>query len=375
MAFKSPLYFLLYVMILSLAIFCSAEDDDDKTYSSSKATYYKKREGEGACGLKEWEKKVYDGKVGAVSYRLYKDGKSCGTCYEVKCKEKKWCSEKGTKMAVTDCGKGREGTDFTMSYEAYGDMAKDEESKKRLFKKGEVEVKYKRVKCDYYKDGQKFIVKYDKKNSKWPDYHKITAMYNDDKDYIAKVKIIAEDEKEKEKENEKEEEKEKEKEKENEKEKEKDKKKEKEKEKEKENEKEKEKDKKKEKENEKEKEKEKDKKKEKEKEKDKEKEKENEKEKEKEKEKKWVFKEMRRAYGAVWDIATYKPKSFVEIETEKGKKYYERVKYMDKDEKDEKDDKGEKDDKDDKNKKDGAADDDRDHGKSSAKAATEKLIN
>ncbi|CAI9095613.1 OLC1v1031602C1 [Oldenlandia corymbosa var. corymbosa] len=243
MAFKTPLYFLLYVMILSFATFCLAADDEPSY--CSKAVYYKSEDGEGtpngACGLKEWGKKFNDGKVAAVS-KLFKDGKGCGTCYEVKCKDKKWCSEKGVKIAVTDYGASGEDVDFIMSEKGYGEMAKDEESKRYLFKKGVVKIEYKRVKCDYEKEKSDFVVKYDKKDSKWPDYHSLVALYKGDKDYIEKVKIFVKDEKKE----------------------------------------------------------------------------------------KLELKEMRRAYGAVWDIANYKPVPFVKIK--KGKEeYFQWVEGMDED--------------------------------------------
>ncbi|CAI9095625.1 OLC1v1031614C1 [Oldenlandia corymbosa var. corymbosa] len=199
MAIKNPICFLLYVLIPSFAAFCLANNNDCPSISS-KATYYKTPDGQGtpngACGLKEWGKSINDGKVAAVSSKLFKCGKGCGTCFEVKCKDKKWCSEKGTKLVVTDYGEGPE-TDFIMSPKAFAEMAKDKESENYLFKKSVVEVKYERVKCHYYNEGSDFVVKYDKKNSSWPDYISLIILYKGDEEYVEDVKIFVKDEKDK----------------------------------------------------------------------------------------------------------------------------------------------------------------------------------
>ncbi|KAJ8556468.1 hypothetical protein K7X08_032220 [Anisodus acutangulus] len=138
---------LMICMILLLPALCYCSETYD-----SKATYYKTSDGKGtpsgACGYGEYGRYVNDGLVTAASWKLYKNGVGCGACYEVRCKDKALCSDKGVKVKVTDSGEGP-GTDFIMSSDAFAKMAKHPKLAHMLFPKGVVDVDYKRVSCKY----------------------------------------------------------------------------------------------------------------------------------------------------------------------------------------------------------------------------------
>nr|GLL44677.1 expansin-like B1 [Ipomoea trifida] len=134
---------LCMILLLSAANYCYSQ-----TYLS-KATYFTTDDGmgnpTGACGYGQYGKTANGGQVFAASGRLYQNGAGCGACYLVKCKEEGLCRDGGVKVMATDSGEGP-GTDFILSYRAYGKMAVPRMAS-LLYSLGVVDVEYRRISC------------------------------------------------------------------------------------------------------------------------------------------------------------------------------------------------------------------------------------
>ncbi|XP_073128825.1 LOW QUALITY PROTEIN: expansin-like B1 [Henckelia pumila] len=105
---------------LNYASMCHGEE----AFVYSRATFYGSPDclgnPSGACGFGEYGRTVNNGEVSGVS-SLYRNGSSCGACYQVRCKIPTFCNEDGTKVVVTDYGEG-DHTDFILSLRAYSNL-------------------------------------------------------------------------------------------------------------------------------------------------------------------------------------------------------------------------------------------------------------
>eukprot|EP00253_Pinus_taeda_P018927 PITA_18927 len=102
----------------------------------------------GACGYKILVKRTpFQSKVAAVSSDLFKEGKGCGACYQVKCTGNSLCSETGVSVVITDRSPGE--THFDLSGTAFGDMASDPTRAGDLRNAGTVYLLFRRVPCEY----------------------------------------------------------------------------------------------------------------------------------------------------------------------------------------------------------------------------------
>ncbi|KAL5723920.1 atexpb2 [Ranunculus cassubicifolius] len=90
--------------------------------------------------------------ITAVGPSLYKAGKECGACYQVKCITHPSCSRKPVRVVITDscpgglCAEGS--AHFDLSGTAFGAMAKSGQEKK-LRDAGVLNIRFARVACDY----------------------------------------------------------------------------------------------------------------------------------------------------------------------------------------------------------------------------------
>lgn len=103
----------------------------------------------GACGYTTAVKEPpFSSMITAISHNLYKDGKGCGVCYEVKCKQDTCCSQKPVRVVVTDLCPTGDTNHFDLSGTAFSALAKpgQEENLRRV---GVLQIEWTRVPCDY----------------------------------------------------------------------------------------------------------------------------------------------------------------------------------------------------------------------------------
>ncbi|KAL6589348.1 hypothetical protein ACP70R_050384 [Stipagrostis hirtigluma subsp. patula] len=121
----------------------------------AKATWYGKPTGSGpddnggACGYKDVDKEPFKGMIACGNQPIFKDGLGCGSCFEIKCDKPAECSNEPVTVFITDMNYEKIAPyHFDLSGIAFGAMAKKGEEEK-LRKAGELELKFRRVKCKY----------------------------------------------------------------------------------------------------------------------------------------------------------------------------------------------------------------------------------
>ncbi|XP_022151532.1 putative expansin-B2 isoform X2 [Momordica charantia] len=138
----------------------------DSDWSPAVATWYGSRDGAGsdggACGYGEAvEQPPFSSLIAAGGPSLYKSGKACGACYQVKCSEKAACSGNPVTVVITDsCPGGSCASDsvhFDLSGTAFGAMAAAGRADE-LRNLGVLQIQHKRVECNYPGRSINFVV-------------------------------------------------------------------------------------------------------------------------------------------------------------------------------------------------------------------------
>lgn len=121
----------------------------------AKATWYGAPKGAGpkdnggACGYKDVDKAPFLGMNSCGNDPIFKDGKGCGSCFEIKCSKPEACSDKPALIHVTDMNdEPIAAYHFDLSGLAFGAMAKDGKDEE-LRKAGIIDTQFRRVKCKY----------------------------------------------------------------------------------------------------------------------------------------------------------------------------------------------------------------------------------
>lgn len=148
-----------------LATFLFMQTLADTSFVQSRAAYYpnsqEKGTDVGACGFGSFGATVNGGDVSAAS-NLYRNGVGCGACYQVRCSNSAYCSDKGVTVVITDHGSSGN-TDFILSQRAFGRMALNTNAAASLLALGVVDIEYRRVSCSY--PNKNITVKIDKSSS------------------------------------------------------------------------------------------------------------------------------------------------------------------------------------------------------------------
>ncbi|KAK2994672.1 hypothetical protein RJ640_026151 [Escallonia rubra] len=166
-------------------------------WSSAGATWYGSPDGAGsdggACGYGNTVSQApFSSMITSVGPSLYKLGKECGACYQIKCTMHPSCSGEPARVVITDsCPGGPCASDsahFDLSGTAFGAMAKPGEEG-NLRNAGVLQIRYARVACDY--SGKTIAFHVDQGSN--PNYIAVVVEFEDGDGDLAEVYLKEED--------------------------------------------------------------------------------------------------------------------------------------------------------------------------------------
>ncbi|XP_057799623.1 expansin-like B1 [Salvia miltiorrhiza] len=157
-------------------------------FTQSRASYYPNSDEKGTetgrCGFGTFGATINNGDVSAAS-DLYRDGLGCGACYQVRCTNSKYCSDKGVNVVITDHGSSHN-TDFILSSRAFGRMAQNADAGASLLTFGVIDIEYKRISCSY--PNKNITIKIDESSSN-PHYLAFVIWYQQGMKDITAVQL------------------------------------------------------------------------------------------------------------------------------------------------------------------------------------------
>nr|QHQ74418.1 expansin-like A1 [Stylosanthes guianensis] len=180
MAFFLVSLFSLFFFLSSSATAC------DRCLHQSKASFFSKASAlsSGACDYGELALSLSGGNLAAAVPSIFKDGASCGACFQIRCKDSKLCSKSGTRVVVTDLNRDNK-TDFVLSSRAFQSLALKGKAQ-YLLKLGITDIEYKRVPCEYKNKNLAVRVE---ESSKKPNYLAIKFLYQGGQTDIVAVDV------------------------------------------------------------------------------------------------------------------------------------------------------------------------------------------
>ncbi|CAA0317589.1 unnamed protein product [Arabidopsis thaliana] len=133
----------------------SAATTSDSDWSIAGSTWYGSPTGYGsdggACGYgNAVAQPPFSKMVSAGGPSLFKSGKGCGACYQIKCTSKSACSKNTVTVVITDECPGcvKESVHFDLSGTAFGAMAISGQDS-QLRNVGELQILYRKVECNH----------------------------------------------------------------------------------------------------------------------------------------------------------------------------------------------------------------------------------
>ncbi|KAI3851726.1 hypothetical protein MKX03_034357 [Papaver bracteatum] len=168
-----------------------ANGSGNSGFSSAGATWYGGPNGAGsdggACGYgNAVGRSPFSSMISAGGPSLYKSGKGCGSCYQVKCTAHSSCSGKPVTVVITDecAGCVSESTHFDLSGTAFGAMAVSGQEQ-QLRNAGVLQIEYQRVECNY--PGTNIVFKVDAGSN--PHYFSTLVEYEEGNSDIASIDL------------------------------------------------------------------------------------------------------------------------------------------------------------------------------------------
>uniref|UniRef100_A0A2N9H715 Expansin-like EG45 domain-containing protein n=1 Tax=Fagus sylvatica TaxID=28930 RepID=A0A2N9H715_FAGSY len=177
----SPLSLIATLLLMQTLAWAQTSSD---SFVHSRAAYYPNSDEQGtdtgACGFGSFGATINGGDVSAAS-DLYRSGVGCGACYQVRCTNMAYCSDKGVTVVITDQGSS-DRTDFILSRRAFGRMAQTTDAATSLLSMGVVDIEYRRY------PNKNITIKIDE-NSNYPYYLAFVIWYQQGKKDITAVQL------------------------------------------------------------------------------------------------------------------------------------------------------------------------------------------
>ncbi|XP_073158520.1 expansin-B6-like [Henckelia pumila] len=133
----------------------SSNSSMDNGFAPAVATWYGSPTGSGSGGACGFADDVaiapYNGMISAGNHNIFKSGKGCGNCYQVKCHKHPSCSGSPLTLTITDECPGACNNvpyHFDLSGKAFGLLAKHGQEN-ALRKAGIIDIEFQRVPCNY----------------------------------------------------------------------------------------------------------------------------------------------------------------------------------------------------------------------------------
>ncbi|KAG8100823.1 hypothetical protein GUJ93_ZPchr0013g34738 [Zizania palustris] len=133
----------------------NGSSDDGGGWLNARATWYGAPNGAGpddnggACGFKNVNMPPFSAMTSCGNEPLFKDGKGCGSCYQIRCVGHPACSGFSETVIITDMNYYPVSLyHFDLSGTAFGAMAKDDRNDE-LRHAGIIDIQFRRVPCQY----------------------------------------------------------------------------------------------------------------------------------------------------------------------------------------------------------------------------------
>ncbi|XP_002464943.1 expansin-B3 [Sorghum bicolor] len=174
------------------ANFTASDFTADPNWEAARATWYGAPTGAGpddnggACGFKNVNLPPFSAMTSCGNQPLFKDGKGCGSCYQIRCQKHPACSGNPETVIITDMNYYPVSKyHFDLSGTAFGAMAKPGRNNE-LRHAGIIDIQFKRVPCNY--PGQKVTFHVEEGSN--PVYFAVLVEFEDGDGDVVQVDIM-----------------------------------------------------------------------------------------------------------------------------------------------------------------------------------------